>query len=220
MAKRINVKIASDVVCPWCYIGKKNLAEAARLLGSDYQLDIQYLPFELAPEMPAEGRLFRDHITSRYGDWNTFIERGKMVEEVGAKVGIRFRIEELGRTPNTFQLHRVIQFAHQVGLQSEVKEALFKAYFEDLLDLTDQETVIKVVSAAGLDADHVRILLQGDEGVEELKTLEKNVVSLGIRGVPFFIINDTYGINGAVSPEQLVSAITEAAKDPAVQNAE
>lgn len=213
MKKTIDIKIASDVVCPWCYIGKTNLAKTVEMLKDEYNFSVQYLPFELAPDMPESGEDFRTHMTQKYGDWDMFIKRSKTVEEIGKEIGINFRIEDLGPTPNTFQLHRIIQFAHQVGLQEKVTGALFKAYFEDLIDLTDMENVIRVVKAAGLDEEHVRILLANNEGVEEIRNLQHNVRSLGITGVPYFIIDNKYGISGAVSPEYLKEAITKAADE-------
>jgi predicted DsbA family dithiol-disulfide isomerase len=213
MKKLIDIKIASDVVCPWCYIGKKNLTKAIDQLKDQFDFHIHYLPFELAPDMPPEGEDFREHITKKYGDWELFIRRARMVEEIGIETGIQFQIEKLGPTPNTFQLHRIIQFSHQLGLQHRITEALFKAYFEDLIDLTKIENVINVVKAAGLDEDHVRILLSGNEGVEEIRALQHNVRSMGITGVPYFIIDNRYGISGAVSVDYLKEAISRAAEE-------
>ncbi len=210
MKTTVNIKVASDVVCPWCYIGKKHLEKAIELLKEDYFVEVQYLPFELAPDVPESGADFKTHISQKFGDWNQFLKRSEMVKAKGQPLGIDFKFEQLGNTPNTFQIHRVIQFAHQLGLQVEVVDAFFKSYFVDLVDLTNESEVIRIAASAGLDAEHVATLLKTKEGYLETRSLQDNVLALGITGVPFFIINDQFGLSGAVPAEQLVEAIKQA----------
>lgn len=205
--KTINIKIASDVVCPWCLVGKKELEIAMEQLKDEFRFEVQFLPFELAPDMPLEGADFREHITSKYGDWNLFLERSKYLEERGKTLGINFSIKDLGRTPNTFLMHRIIQFAYQSGIQSQVKEAYMRAYFEDLIDLSNVETVIDIAAKNGMDEEQVRILVNSTEGEKEVRALQDNIRALGISGVPFFIINDQYGLSGAVPAKDLVDAL-------------
>ncbi len=202
----INIKIASDVVCPWCYVGKKELEIAMEELKNDFRFEVQFLPYELAPDMPIEGEDFRTHITAKYGDWNKFLERSTFLEERGKTLGINFSIKDLGISPNTFLMHRIIQFAYQSGIQSKVKEAYMRAYFEEFVDLTDLENVVRIAAENGMDEEQVRALINGNEGEEEVRALQENLRALGISGVPFFIINDQYGISGAVPAKELIAA--------------
>lgn len=200
----ISIKIASDVVCPWCYIGKKEMEKAMETLKDEFHFEVQYLPFELSPDMPLEGADFKTHITEKYGNWEQFISRAVHVEERGKAVGIKFDIAAIGPSPNTFQMHRIIQFAYQFGLQAKVKEAYMSAYFEKLIDLTKIENVIAIAVEQGMDEDLITQLLNGTEGVEGIHALQDNVRAMGITGVPFFIINDQYGISGAQPAHELI----------------
>ena len=206
--KSIQVKIASDVVCPWCLIGKRELEKAMETLKSDYRFELQFLPFELAPDMPVEGEDFKTHISNKFGDFEMFLQRTQMLIDRGAAIGIDFNMREMPKTPNTFLMHRIIQFAYQSGLQAIVKEAYMSAYFIERIDLTDLETVIGIAVKCGLDEEHVRALVASQEGVAEIKELQNNMRSMGITGVPFFIINDQYALSGAVPAEQLVEAFS------------
>ncbi len=208
--KTVSVKIASDVVCPWCYIGKKELEIAMEQLKDEFHFEVQYLPFQLSPEIPEEGISFKEHITKKFGDWNQFLQRSQFVVERGKTVGINFNFANTVSAPNTFNIHRLIQFSHQFGLQSELKEAFMKANFEELIDLTKKENIIDIAVKNGLDEELVIRLLDGDEGEKEIKMIQESMRAMGITGVPFFILNDQYGLSGAVPSSQLVQAIREA----------
>lgn len=209
--KTISVKIASDVVCPWCYIGKKEIEMAMDQLKDDFHFDVQYLPFELAPDMPEEGANFRDYIGSKFGDWNRFLEGTKFLVERGKTVGINFDFEKTERSPNTFKMHQIIQLAHQFGIQPQIKNAFMKANFEDHIDLTQIENIYQIASENGLDIDVVKVALENTEGEKVVRQMEDNLRSMGVSGVPFFILEDQYGISGAVPASQLVEAIKEVA---------
>lgn len=205
----INIKIASDVVCPWCYVGKKELEKAMDELKDDYHFEIQFLPFELAPDLPKEGTLFKPYISQKFGSWERYVQSSNFLVERGKTIGINFDFLNIEKSPNTFNIHRIIQFAHQFGLQAKIKEAYMKAYFEETIDLTDEKTVIDIATKNGLDEELVVKLLESDEGSNEIKTLQSSMHSMGISGVPFFIINDQYGLSGAVPSTQLVEALKE-----------
>ena len=209
MKKTISIKVASDVVCPWCLVGKKELEIAIDQLKEEYHFDLQFLPFELDPNISAEGVDFKPYITQKFGDWNRFLQNSNMLVERGKNIGINFDFQNINRSPNTFNIHRIIQFAHQFGLQAAVKEAFMKAYFENGIDLTDRSNVLDVAVNAGLDGDLVLELLKGTEGVNEVQMIQESMRAMGISGVPFFIINDQYGLSGAVPAEQLVQAFKE-----------
>lgn len=209
MKKTLAIKIVSDVVCPWCYVGKRQLAAAMDILKEEYHFEISYLPFELTPGIPAEGVSFKQHITEKFGNFEQFIARTSMLNERGAAVGIDFQIQNIEVSPNTFPLHILIQYAHQFGLQSVLTEALFKAYFEDLVDLSKIENTIEIAKSAGLDEELVSQALQSKAIEHQTKDLQDKVLALGITGVPFYIIDNQYGLSGAVPVEDLVAAIRQ-----------
>ncbi|MFN5705126.1 MAG: DsbA family protein, partial [bacterium] len=146
------------------------------------------------------------HISNKFGDFEMFLQRTQMLIDRGAAIGIDFNMREMPKTPNTFLMHRIIQFAYQSGLQAVVKEAYMSAYFIERIDLTDLETIISIAVKCRLDEEHVRALVTSQEGVAEIKELQSNMRSMGITGVPFFIINDQYALSGAVPANQLVEA--------------
>jgi predicted DsbA family dithiol-disulfide isomerase len=209
LKKTIQIKVASDVVCPWCLVGKKELEIAIDQLKDEYHFDVQFLPFELDPNITEEGVDFKLYITQKFGDWNRFLQNSNMLVERGKNIGLNFDFQNIHRSPNTFDLHRIIQFAHQFGLQSAVKEAYMKAYFENGMDLTIRANVLEVAVNTGLDEELVLQLLNSNEGVNELHMIQDSMRAMGISGVPFFIINDQYGLSGAVPAQQLVQAFKE-----------
>lgn len=213
--KVVSIKIASDVVCPWCLVGKTELEIAMEQLKDDYHFEVQYLPFELAPDMPKEGASFKEHISAKFGDWNKFLQGSNYLVERGKGLGIDFDFANIERSPNTFDMHRIIQFAHQFGLQAPVKNAYMRAYFEKNIDLSNVENVISIAKSEGLDEEMVRQLLAGSEGSSEIINIQNSLRTMGITGVPFFILNDQYGLSGAVPADQLVEAIKEASLNEA-----
>lgn len=213
--KIVTIKIASDVVCPWCLIGKTELEIAMDKLKEDYHFNIQFLPFELAPDIPVSGVDFKIYMTNKFGNWDRFIQSSQILIERGKNLGINFNIASIAKSVNTFDMHRIIQFAHQFGLQSKIKSAYMSAYFEQNIDLSIQENVIEIAQENGLDVDLVKRLLNSNEGAEEIRSIQNNLRQLGITGVPFFILNDQYGLSGAVPSEQLIEAIKEASLNEA-----
>jgi predicted DsbA family dithiol-disulfide isomerase len=210
MKKTIEIKIASDVVCPWCFVGKRQLTQAMELLKDEYHFEITYLPFELSPGISVEGVNFKQYITEKFGDFEQFIARTSMLNKRGAALGINFQIPKIEVSPNTFPIHLVIQYAHQFGLQSVVTEAFFKAYFEELIDLSKTENILAIAKAAGLDEELLSFALKSEDLASQTKDLQDKVLALGITGVPFYIIDNQYGLSGAVPVEELVSAIRQA----------
>jgi predicted DsbA family dithiol-disulfide isomerase len=167
------------------------------------------LPFELSPGISAEGVNFKQHITEKFGDFEQFIARTSMLNERGAALAIDFQIAKIEVSPNTFPLHMIIQYAHQFGLQSVVTEAFFKAYFEDLIDLSKTENVIAIAKSAGLDEELIPAALDSEALASQTKDLQDKVLALGITGVPFYIIDNQYGLSGAVPVAELVAAIRQ-----------
>jgi predicted DsbA family dithiol-disulfide isomerase len=209
MKKTISIKVASDVVCPWCLVGKTELEIAMNELKDEFHFDVQFLPFQLDPNIPKEGVEFQPYIAKKFGDINRFKQSSTMLVERGKTIGLNFDFDKIVYSPNTFNIHRIIQFAHQFGLQAAVKSAFMKAYFEQGIDLTKKENVFEVAVNAGLDSDLLHELWNSNQGANEVNMIQESMQAMGISGVPFFIINDQYGLSGAVPAKQLVQAFKE-----------
>ncbi|MEW6687809.1 MAG: DsbA family oxidoreductase [Pseudomonadota bacterium] len=202
--KPLLIEIASDVVCPWCYIGKRRLAKALALLCGEVAPKIEWLPFQLNPGMPAEGMPRAEYRRAKFGS----AERGRMLDarvaQEGAGEGIAFAFERMQRTPNTVAAHQLIDLAQSQGKADPVVDALFRAYFEEALDIGDRGVLAGIVRDLGVDS--------WPEGIDSLRVSENEskVRELGISGVPTFIFDRKSGISGAYPPEQLAQAIREA----------
>ncbi|MCB0490782.1 MAG: DsbA family oxidoreductase [Cyclobacteriaceae bacterium] len=207
--QRIKVDIVSDIVCPWCYIGKRRLEKAIEELKGEFEFDISYLPFELHPNMPKEGRNQKEYLTEKFGGEERYHQLTANVTSVAAEEGLHFDYSQQQNSPNTRDAHRLIWLAKQEGVQPEVKEALLNAYFEKGVDLTKDDNLIDVAESAGLDRNKAMALLSSDEGLVEVEYLEQLNTQRGVSGVPFYIVNDKYGISGAQPSSSFVSAFRD-----------
>jgi len=206
MAKPLLIEIASDVVCPWCYIGKRRLEKALQSLAGEVEARIEWLPFQLNPDMPAGGIARADYRRAKFGS----VEKGRMLDarvaQEGAGEGIAFAFDRMQRTPNTVAAHQLIDLAQKQGKGNAVVDALFRAYFEEAKDIGDEAVLKEIAERAGVTG-------RADEKIlEEVKEKEERVRDLGISGVPTFIFNKESGLSGAYPPEQLAQAIREAAR--------
>ena len=205
----IKVDVVSDVVCPWCYIGKRRLEKSIASLADKYDFEIEYHPFELNANMPVEGTDQKSYLANKFGGPDRYVQLTNHVSNVAAGEGLQFDFQKQNVLPNTRNAHRIIQFAKQFGKQAEAKEAFMKAYFEEGIDLSKKENLVAVAVKAGVPAEQVQQLLAGDEGLVEVAMAEKELQNLGITGVPFYIINNKYGVSGA----QPSHAFTQAFED-------
>jgi len=209
MAKSLLIEVASDVICPWCYIGKRRLDKALALLNGDIETRIEWLPFQLNPDMPAGGVARAEYRRAKFGS----IERGKQLDarvaQEGAGEGIAFAFDRMQRTPNTMEAHRLIDLAQSQGRGEAVVNALFRAYFEEAQDIGDAVLLAQVAKAQGV-ADWP----QG-ANAQRVAQQEEWVREQGISGVPTFIFDRRSGISGAYPPETLAEAIRDAAKQAA-----
>jgi predicted DsbA family dithiol-disulfide isomerase len=206
------VEVFSDVICPWCYIGKRRLERALDLLGDRYEPDVLWRPFQLNPSMPPEGIDRRAYRTAKFGSWERSLELDARVAAAGAEVGITFAFDRIARTPNTFAAHRLIGYAQGRGQQDAMVEALFRAYFIEGRDIGERQVLGKLAADAGLDRAGAETFLAGDEGIGELRLEEERGRLLGIDSVPFFVIDERVGVAGAHDPEVVQRAIEEAMK--------
>lgn len=209
---KIKVDVVSDVVCPWCYIGKRRLEKAVAELKDDYEFEINYLPFELNPDMPKEGKNQKEYLTQKFGGPERYNQLTNHVKDVAASEGLLFNYEKQTMSPNTRDAHRIIWLAKEFGLQIKMKEAFMNAYFEKGTDLTKRENLIQIATEVGLEKSLVEEMLNSDKGMIEVEYLEQLNYKRGVSGVPFYIINDKYGVSGAQPTEtfkQIFKEISE-----------
>lgn len=201
------VDVISDVICPWCYIGKRRLEKAMAAL--DRQVRVHWLPFQLNPTMPKEGISRKEYRTAKFGSWERSLELDAKVVAVGEAESIRFAFDRIERTPNTLDAHRLIWLAGKQGVQDAVVESLFRAYFMEGRDVSHRQTLLDVVAEAGLDRHQAEALLESDEGMEAIKEADQQVLRLRVEGVPFFIINDKLTLSGAQQSDVFLDAFNQ-----------
>ena len=212
----LSIDIVSDVVCPWCYIGKRRLERALELYRArrpDAPAPaVAYHPFELNPDVPGEGIARAEYIEKKFG------ARGYSAHErlvhAGAQLGIPFAFDRIERQPNTLAAHALIERARRSGVQPAVKEALMKAFFVDGRDLTDAATLVAIATEAGLDAKEAEAAIADEELRRGVADEEEHAKNMGIHGVPFFIFNRRVAVEGAQPPDVLLEAMLEAEKQP------
>lgn len=209
----IKIAVVSDIVCPWCYIGKRRLEKAVDSMSHDADFEIAYYPFELNSEMPPEGKNQREYLTNKFGSETDYERLTGNVTRVAETEGLVFDYEKQKISPNTRNAHRLILLAKEDGKHLEVVEALFKAYFTDGVDLSKNENLVNLASNAGLDRAKIAAFLDSDAGLAEVALAEAELHRMGITGVPFYIINDKYGISGAQPTASFVEAFQNISKE-------
>jgi predicted DsbA family dithiol-disulfide isomerase len=197
--KPLKVEVASDVVCPWCYIGKRRLEKALTALKGEIQAEIRWLPFQLNPDMPKEGMPRAEYRKAKFGSLERSQALDARVIAEGKSEGIDFAFERIQRTPNTLAAHRLIALAEN---QSAVVDALFKAYFEEAKDIGDPEVLADIAAKCTVEG--------WPEQARDVSELEERVRELGISAVPTFIFDRKLGVSGAYPPESLAEAMRQA----------
>jgi predicted DsbA family dithiol-disulfide isomerase len=210
--KAITIDVFSDVVCPWCFIGKRRL-EKALALKSEIPVEVRYQPYFLNPWIPRDGISRGEYLTTKFGSPAKYEQIAQRVAAAAQAEGLTYNIGSLKRQPNTIDAHRLIQWAQSIGRGAQMKQRLMELYFTEGGDLTDPEVLIKAAADSGLDPDEVRKLLATDQDVEEISKAAEAASNAGIQGVPFFIIGGKFGVSGAQSPEHLAAAIEQAARE-------
>jgi len=206
----IELDIVSDVVCPWCYVGKRRIERAIAMLPPAVQVNVTWRPYELNPWLPPEGMDRQEYRRVKFGS----IERSRALDArlvaAGEVEGIPFDFERIGRTPNTRNAHRLIWLAQRAGQQDAVVETLFRAYFVQGIDVGDLDALVALAESAGLNASDARQFLAGNEGRAEIEAEEDRYRALGIDGVPSFLVADQVIFSGAGDPRLLADAIQSA----------
>tara|TARA_Y100001970_G_scaffold115367_1_gene143794 strand:- start:39 stop:692 length:654 start_codon:yes stop_codon:yes gene_type:complete len=200
----LKIDIVSDIVCPWCVIGFRNLKTAMKELQSELKFEIFWKPYELHPEIPQEGYDKKLYIQQKFGSSDARLAYEE-ITKVGESVGFEFNFSKTERIPNTFMAHRLLWKAEQYNLQTELSEALFKAYFTDGLDIGSKETLSEISHSVGINKEESITFLESKEGGQEIAGLEMNFIERSIGAVPTYFINDKYIIQGGQEPETFVS---------------
>lgn len=212
------IDVVSDVVCPWCFVGKRRLEKALALL-SDIAVEVNWRPYQLAPEIPRGGIPRGDYMLAKFGSRERVAQIHARLTATGAEEGIAFAFDAIAVSPNTLDAHRLILWARSAGTQDAVVEALFRAFFVDGRNLSDRDTLTAIGQANGLDGALLAELFTTDADIERTRRDIASAQRSGITGVPFFIIAGRYGIAGAEAPETIAGAIRQAASEPAAETA-
>jgi predicted DsbA family dithiol-disulfide isomerase len=206
----LTIEVVSDVVCPWCFIGKRRL-EAALELYAQARPDapapkVSFHPFQLNPDLPPEGMLRADYVARKWGGRSS-AEVYARVSGVGKEVGIDFEFDRIVRQPNTRAAHALISLAASQGVQPAVKEAMMQAYFIDGRDLTDIDTLVEIAERAGVDPKRAREHLADPDALRAIDGADLEARRIGVEGVPFFIFNRRFAVSGAQEAPTLLDAM-------------
>lgn len=208
----MRIDVFSDVVCPWCFIGKRRLDAALAAAGlTDAQ--VHWHAFQLNPDIPPGGVDRREYMRQKFGSEESIARIHERVSEVGRSAGIEFRFDRISRSPNTFDAHRLLKLAATQGRQSVLKEALLNAYFLEGLDIGDHGVLSEIAAKAGMSGD-IKAWLAGQEGSQDVQADLQTAARFEISGVPFFIFAGRYGLAGAQPPEFFAQLLDAARKLP------
>ena len=212
--KPLKIDFVSDVSCPWCAIGLASLEKALARLEGEVAAQLHFEPFELNPHMPAGGQDITEHLTQKYGSTPQQQEASRdAIRERGAALGFDFRKEGRGRVYNTFNAHRLLHWAGEIGAERQraLKKALLKAYFTDGRSPEAIDVLVDAASLAGLDPVRAREIREGDEYAAQVREREPFFLDHGIHAVPAVIINDRHLIQGGQPPEVFEQALRQLA---------
>ncbi|WBU29039.1 DsbA family oxidoreductase [Rhodopseudomonas palustris] len=204
--KPLTIDVVSDVVCPWCYIGKKRI-EQAIALAPEVPVELIYRPFFLNPWVPREGISRDEYLTKKFGSPERYKEIAGRIAETAAQEGLEYHPERVQRQPNTIDCHRLIHWASAIGQGPAMKQRLMELYFRDGGDLTDPEVLVQAAAECGLDAADIRARLATDQDVEEVSAQAQEAADKGISGVPTYVFMHQYAVSGAQDPTLIARAI-------------
>ena len=209
-AAAVTIDVVSDVVCPWCFIGKRRL-EKALALKPDIPVEVRYHPYFLNPWVPRKGMSRDEYLTTKFGSPERYKSIAGRVAAAAADEGLTYAVDKMKRQPNTLDCHRLILWAESSGRAAQMKQRLMDLYFTEGADLSDREVLVKAAADIGMDAATVRDKLAGDEDVTRVENAANSAKEAGIDGVPTFIIGGVAAISGAQDPQTLANAIEQIA---------
>jgi predicted DsbA family dithiol-disulfide isomerase len=206
----LTIDVVSDVVCPWCFIGKRRL-EKALALKPDIPVEVRYHPYFLNPWVPREGLSRDEYLTTKFGSPERYNGIAGRVASAAAAEGLTYAVDKMRRQPNTTDCHRLILWAGSIGKAPAMKQKLMDLYFTEGADLSDRDVLVRAAADVGLDADKTRELLASDADVDRVEKAANAAKEAGIDGVPTFILGGVAAVTGAQSPEMLANAIEQIA---------
>ncbi len=212
MTTPLPIDVVSDVVCPWCFIGKRRL-EQAIALKPEIAVEVRFHPYFLNPWVPREGMSREDYLVAKFGSVERYNANSNRLMEAAASVGLIYARDKILRQPNTLDCHRLILWAGEHGNAAAMKQRLMDIYFTEGGDLSDREVLVQAAADCGMNADEVRTRLASDEDVARVEAEANQAKEAGIDGVPCFIIGGLIAVQGAQSPDYLANAIERAANE-------
>jgi predicted DsbA family dithiol-disulfide isomerase len=211
-SSKLAIDVISDVVCPWCYIGKR-LLEQAIALKPEIAVEVRFRPYFLNPWVPREGMSREDYLIAKFGSVERYNANNSRVVEAAAAAGLSYNRDRIKRQPNTRDCHRLILWAGATGNAAAMKQRLMEIYFSEGGDLTQTDVLVGAAVDCGLDGEEVRALLATDQDAERVEREARSAQEAGIEGVPCFIIGGMIALSGAQPPEHLAGAIERAAAE-------
>jgi predicted DsbA family dithiol-disulfide isomerase len=206
------IDVVSDVVCPWCFIGKRRLEKALALV-PDIPVEVRWRPYFLNDWVPREGIDRKTYLETKFGSVERYAGMARRVQQAAVEEGLVYALDKISRQPNTLDCHRLILWARNTGAAARMKQRLMELYFAEGADLSDREVLVKAAVDCGMDGDLVRKLLASDADVERVTREAQTAKEAGIDGVPCFIFGNVLAVSGAQSPDYLADAITRAAAE-------
>ncbi|WP_201537183.1 DsbA family protein [Psychrobacter immobilis] len=211
--RKLRIDIVSDVVCPWCVIGYRQLATALEQTGTEHE--IHWHPFELNPDTPSEGRNWREHIAKKYGSSREESDASRArITEAGAEVGFEFNFTEETQTYNTLDMHQLLHWADQQGRMHDLKQALFAAHFTHARELSNKEVLADIAAEIGLDRSEAAVVLEDQRFAEVVRHAQQHWRQQGIQSVPSVIFDQKHLVSGAQGVENFKSILQQLADLP------
>jgi predicted DsbA family dithiol-disulfide isomerase len=202
----MRIDVISDVVCPWCFIGKRRLERALEARPAA-DVEVVWRPFQLNPEMPEEGRDHKAYYLEKFGNVERVRELTEAMTAAGRSEGIEFDFGNIPKAPNTISAHRLVRWAGSAGVQDAVVEALFRAYFLEARDVSDHQTLVAIGSTAGMEEELLKELYAEGRDIDLVRQEVKQAAAMGVSGVPCFIFEGGYVVRGAQPPEHFLPLI-------------
>jgi predicted DsbA family dithiol-disulfide isomerase len=206
----VTIDVVSDVVCPWCFIGKRRL-EKALALKPNIPVEVRFHPYFLNPWVPREGMNRDDYLTTKFGSPEKYKGIAGRVAQAAAAEGLTYAVDKMQRQPNTLDCHRLIMWAQAIGKAPEMKQRLMDLYFTEGADLSNRDVLVGAALDVGLDPNKTREMLESDIDVDRVEAAANSAKDVGIDGVPTFILGGVAAVSGAQSPEVLANAIEQIA---------
>ncbi len=216
MSKPVRIDVVSDVVCPWCFIGKKRLEQALAMKPS-IPVEVHFWPYFLNEWIPLEGMSREQYLTIKFGSPEAYKDIAQRVMAAAAGEGLVYAADRINRQPNTRDSHRLIRWAEAIDKAPEMKQRLMDLYFAEGADLSDTDVLVQAAADVGLDPAHVRADLAAGKDVAEVEQEAQMAKNAGIQSVPVFIFGGKFAVSGAQAPEYLAEAITKATQGEAAE---